>query len=149
MNRRRRSSKWDDPPPRGWPPDDELVIRRFQTSQVRNRQRERATALFLRIRWGELTSALKQITTDRSTRLWLALVMTRMLDKSGPDDWLVPRQWALRDLGIDGPHYSVALARLERQGVIEVDRRSGKRALVRLVKEKSAEKPVIQSAAPV
>ena len=131
-----RKSTLKEAPPPGWPPDRELVIRRVVTRQEAKR-RERRASCFLRVEWGELIAATRQINTDRVTRLWLTLVMLEGMDDP-EDGWLEPRRWMLMEIGVAGSHYADVLARLEGKGLIEVERSPGKRARVRLVKRLEA-----------
>jgi hypothetical protein len=71
------------------------------------------------------------LNTDHATRLWLIVVLQTRLDR--PDDgWVKPRKQLLDGVGL--PHHlRDVIARLERSGAVLVRRRSGKRALLKLV----------------
>jgi hypothetical protein len=93
--------------------------------------------LYVRMSWHELAEGMAALTMDHGCRLWLLLHWQTRVEKS-KGGWLLPRTYMLEKLGLHGEHYSHVVARLERLGVVEVQRLGrgrSKKALLRLVKE--------------
>jgi hypothetical protein len=72
-----------------------------------------------------------RMNADHTARLWLAVQLQTKLELP-KDGWIKPRRQFLDQIGL--PHsIRDVVARLERAGLIEVQRHPNKRALVRLV----------------
>ena len=73
---------------------------------------------------------MARLGTDHATRLWLAVQLQAGLDRPR-DGWVKLRPQLLNQIGLP-PHSRNVVARLERLGLIEVQRSPGKRASARL-----------------
>jgi DNA-binding MarR family transcriptional regulator len=101
------------------------------SQSLRSRYRQPLSKLYLKLSWFELAEAMKALPMDRSSRLWLLLRWQAKVEGSS-GGWLLPQRYMIERLGLHGKNYDVVVDRLERRGLIEVQRRPGKRALVRL-----------------
>jgi hypothetical protein len=81
--------------------------------------------------WHELAAGLTALSVDRCFRLWLLLHWQARVEKS-KDGWLLPKMHMLEKLELRGKRYHEIVDRLERLGLVEVERRGRKRALLRL-----------------
>jgi hypothetical protein len=109
----------------------ELKGRKIVTERQKARAAKRARR-FVMVGWGELAAACRAIETDRATRLLMALYLHRNLSKIR-NGWIAPDQKDLVALGLNDRNLYRDVAKLEAAGVVEVQHRSGKRPLLRLV----------------
>jgi hypothetical protein len=105
------------------------------TPEWRKRRAAKRTRRFVIADWGWLAPALRTIRSDRPTRLLLVLCLHAKLQRvAARGGWIELVRHDLDAAGLlDGNLYKV-VARLETLGLIDVQRRPGKRPLVRLVK---------------
>jgi DNA-binding transcriptional ArsR family regulator len=104
--------------------------RRVVTERQKARAAKRARR-FVMVEWGELTAAFRTAGTDRATRLLAVLYLHRNLSKNA-SGWIAPDQKDLIAIAIADSHLSRTVAKLEALGLVEVQRRPGKRPLLRL-----------------
>jgi hypothetical protein len=109
---------------------------------VTERQRQRAAKRarrFVMVEWGFLVSALNALKCGRAQRLFFVLLLHRNLRMTRTNDgWIDPAQKDLIAANLADRNLYKAVASLKRAGVIEVQRRPGKRPLLRLT-DKSQE----------
>jgi hypothetical protein len=109
---------------------------------VTERQRQRAAKRarrFVMVEWGFLVSALNALKCGRAQRLFFVLLLHRNLRMTRTNDgWIGPAQKDLIAANLADRNLYKAVASLKRAGVIEVQRRPGKRPLLRLT-DKSQE----------
>ena len=113
----------------GWPPDSDLRIRRVVTAA--QRRRAKRAQMFLRVPWSQLAEEMRAIGTDRATRLLAVLHLQGALDNP-KDGWLKLRPSLLKAVELTDANFSHVAAQLERAGLVEVEKQTGKRALLRL-----------------
>jgi hypothetical protein len=116
-------------------PGDLVVVdgirgRVVDTSLAR-RRRERQRRLFMHLGWEEVAEVARALGLPYTMRLWLALKLQTDLGHSKEEGWIKPRRQLLDQIGLP-PHSRHVIARLERSGMIEVQRPPGKRVVVRL-----------------
>jgi hypothetical protein len=106
------------------------VLGRAVESSVTRHRRERRAKRYLHVRWDETVAAAVRLSTDHAMRLWLVIRLQTTLEKP-EDGWIKPRRQLLDQMEL--PHrLRDVIIRLERTGLIEVQRPPNKRALVRL-----------------
>jgi transposase-like protein len=90
---------------------------------------------FVMAEWGWLASALCTLRADRATRLLLVLCLhvklQRVADRAG---WVELAQHDRKAVGLADSHLCRVVTKLETLGIVEVQRRPGKRPLLRLIK---------------
>jgi hypothetical protein len=97
---------------------------------VKRRRQQR----FVLVPWGQLAAQMKALRVSPSGRLLMVLHLQKNLDATRADDgWIVPRNSILAEVDLAHRNFSRVLAQLEAAGLIEVQRRPGKRSKVRLV----------------
>jgi DNA-binding transcriptional ArsR family regulator len=111
--------------------------KRVVTPRQKARAEKRARR-FVMVGWGEVASACRVAGTDRATRLLMVLYLHRNLSKNR-DGWIAPEQKDLIAIGIGDSNLSKDVAKLEALGLVEVQRRPGKRPLLRLADRGSAD----------
>ena len=85
--------------------------------------------------WGWTTKALCAVDTDRATRLLVVLSLHEKLRQTKRSHgWIELVRHDLVAIGIADGHLGRAVAKLETLGLVEVQRRPGKRPLLRLIK---------------
>jgi DNA-binding MarR family transcriptional regulator len=99
--------------------------------------------LYFRVQWNRLAEAMNALGTDRATRLWLLLSWQTRVSRTS-DGWVPPQMYMLEKIGLRDGHCNDVVRRLEKLGLVEVQRRpydavschrsgsSGKRPLLRL-----------------
>jgi hypothetical protein len=117
----------------GWPPEDDLRIRRVVTTA--QRRRAKRAQMFLRVPWSQLAEEMRAVGTDRATRLLAVLHLQNALDEPR-DGWVKLRPSLLKAVGLADDNFNRAVARLERGGLVKVEKRAGKRPLLRLTSPK-------------
>jgi hypothetical protein len=104
--------------------------RKIETSASRQRSKQRERLFVPPVSWLEAANALSRLSTSRAALFWLLLQMQRKLDAN---EWIVPRLSLLVEANLrDRKARSRAVKELERAGLIEVKRRTGKAALLRV-----------------
>jgi hypothetical protein len=105
------------------------------TTARRQRLQAKRASRFVMAEWGWLAPALCTLRADRATRLLLVLCLhtklRRVADRAG---WVELAQHDLKAVGLADDNLSRVVARLEALELVEVQRRPGKRPLLRLVK---------------
>jgi hypothetical protein len=82
----------------------------------------------------ELLPALSALKVDKATRLFWAICLHRKLTKAtSRGGWVDVPQHDLVSFGLHDSNYYKTVAKLERLGLVEVQRRPGKRPLLRLL----------------
>jgi hypothetical protein len=115
--------------------DEEIEIEAVELPSVARHRQERGNKRFLLVGWSRLGALMRAERTTRSTRLLLVLLMQGKLDSVKKcDGWIEPQPGLLADAGLDRNHIGVVVAHLEKSGIIEVERRLGKRSRVRFLK---------------
>jgi len=108
-------------------------MRRSKPAVTEKRPRPALSRLYMRISWNELAAGMAVLSMDRCCRLWLLLDWQARVERP-KGGWVIPRAYMLEKIGLRGKHYSEVVSRLERLGVVEVERRVGKKALLRLTR---------------
>ena len=113
-----------------WPSDEQR--RQAREKRKTTRKDKTLSRLYIKLSWYQLATGMNALSTDRSTRLWLLLKwQTRV---QGPSyGWVEPTMYMLDALKLSGSHYNLVVNRLEKLGMVEVQRRQSKRPLLRLV----------------
>ena len=107
------------------------VLGRVVENSVTRRRRERREQRYLDINWDTTAVAMVRMNADHAARLWLVIQLQTRLERPA-DGWVKPRRQLLDQIEL--PHsIRDVIARLERAGLIEVQRHPNKRALVRLL----------------
>src|SRR5215212_1805549 len=106
------------------------ILGRVAESSVTRRRRQRRAQRYLHVGWDDLAAAAVRLNTDHATRLWLALRLQTTLEQPR-DGWIKPRRQLLDQIELP-PSIRNVVNRLERAGLIEVQRHPNKRALVKL-----------------
>ena len=110
----------------------EFKGRKVVTERQKLRAAKRAQR-FVMVGWGDLASALCALRTDHATRLYLVLHLHSKLRRSAArDGWVELVQHDLKATGLAGSNFCKAVAKLEAAGLVEAQRRPGKRPLLRL-----------------
>jgi hypothetical protein len=108
--------------------------RKVITERQKARAAERARR-FVMAEWGWLAKTLCAVNADRATRLLMVLVLHEKLQRTKrADGWIEIVQHDLAAMKIADDHLSRDIGKLETRGIVEVQRRPGKRPLLRLVK---------------
>lgn len=106
------------------------VLGRAIESSVIRRPRGRREQRYLHVNWDITVAAMVRMNADHTARLWLVIQLQTKLERS-VDGWIKPRRQLLDQIEL--PHsIRDVIVRLERAGLIEVQRQPNKRALVRL-----------------
>ena len=106
------------------------VLGRAVETSVTRRRRERRGQRYLDIGWDVTAAAMVRMNADHAARLWLVIQLQTRLEQPA-DGWIKPRRQLLDQIEL--PHsIRDVVTRLERVGLIEVQRHLNKRALVRL-----------------
>ena len=109
-------------------------VRKVVTERQRARAAKRARR-FIMVEWGELVRLLRVLGAGRAVRLLFALWLHQGLNKTRRnDDWIEVDQKDLIALDLSDSNLSKATYQLETLGLVEVQRRPGKRPLLRLIK---------------
>ena len=109
-------------------------VRKVVTERQRARAAKRARQ-FIMVEWGELVRLLRVLGAGRAVRLLFALWLHQGLNKTRRnDDWIEVDQKDLIALDLSDSNLSKATYQLETLGLVEVQRRPGKRPLLRLIK---------------
>ena len=112
------------------------ILGRAVEGAVTRRRRARRAQRYLQIGWDDTAAAAVRLNTDHTTRLWLVLQLQTALERP-EDGWIKPRRQLLDQIEL--PHrIRDILIRLERAGLVEVQRQPNKRALVKLVTSEAA-----------
>ena len=99
----------------------------------RKRRDAKRAARYVMVSLRELLPALAILKTDKATRLFLAACLHRKLTKvTSRSGWLEISRYDLASFGLYDSNYYKTVAKLETLGLIEVQRRPGKRPLLRL-----------------
>jgi hypothetical protein len=104
---------------------------------VTERQRQLAAKRarrFIMVEWGYLVSRLDALRFSRTQRLFLVLLLHRNLQKArAAAGWLILEPKDLIAVGLSDGNLYKSVHQLEALGLIEVQRRPGKRPLLRLI----------------
>ena len=99
----------------------------------RKRRTAKRGRRFVMVEWGQLAPALRALGTDRATRLFLVLHLLRRLLCAKRTGWVELVRHDLEAAGLADGHLTRAVVKLEALGLVEVQRRPGKRPLLRLI----------------
>jgi hypothetical protein len=106
-----------------------VVVTARQKARAARRARR-----FVIIEWDSLISTMNILRFGRAQRLFFVLGLHRKLQMTqAQDGWLQLERADLIAAGLADCNFTKAVVRLERAGLIEVQRRPGKRPLLRLV----------------
>jgi hypothetical protein len=115
------------------PPDWAIKGRVVRLGWRKRREAKRARR-FITVGWAELTTAMYALRIGRVARLYLTLHLhARLKTTQTRDGWIELFKHELDAAGLADSHLSRDVTRLESVGLIEVQRRLGKRPLVRLI----------------
>ena len=115
-----------------WIRDDEIRGRKVELTWEK-RRRERKQRRYLHVAWPYLAHVVAGVfKTEQALCLWLVVVLQSVMERPR-DGWITPRRSFLGEMGLAHKHFDEVVARLECKGLIEVQRRPGKRALLRLI----------------
>jgi hypothetical protein len=112
----------------------QVRARRSRPTPADKRPRPVLGRLYVKLPWSTLAEGMQALSTGHDFRLWLLLNWQARVE-TPKDGWLLPRTYMLEKLGLRGANYSHVVERLERSGVVEVQRRGRKKALLRLVRK--------------
>jgi hypothetical protein len=105
----------------------------------RKRRKAKRDRVFVVASWSELMPALQALGTDQATKLYLVLLLQRKLQRTRrADGWIELIRHRLVAVGLANNNLSKAVAKLEKAGLVEVQRRPGKRPLLRLAPKAEA-----------
>jgi hypothetical protein len=108
--------------------------RKVETELQKRRAAKRARR-FVMIEWGDLVPALHALDTDRATRLLLLLLLQDKLQRvRTKNGWIELVKHDLEAVDLADSNLTKWVVKLETLGLIEVQRRLGKRPLLRLIK---------------
>jgi hypothetical protein len=111
--------------------------RRVITEREKARTTKRARR-FVMVGWGELVPIMVRLKFTRASRLLFVLLLHRNLQRVGHrDGWVRLERKDLASVGLADSNLTKAVAKLETAGLVEVQRRPGKRPLIRLVKQEA------------
>jgi hypothetical protein len=120
-------------------PDWAIQGRKVEPEWRKRRQAKRARR-FVMIGWSELVAALSLLNTNRATKLFLVLHLRQRLQRTQTEDgWVKLVRHELEALGLANNNLSKPVMQLEAAGLVEVQRRPGKRPLLRLVPQKGSD----------
>lgn len=101
----------------------------------RKRRDAKRAQRFVIVEWGWLTKTLRVVDANRATRLLMVLLLHEKLRRTKrADGWIELEQHDLAAMSIADGHFYRDVAKLGALGLVEVQRRPGKRALLRLAK---------------
>ena len=107
--------------------------RRVITERQRLRAERRARR-FVMVEWGELVAIMTKLGLVRHVRLTFVLLLHRKMQATQTNDgWVELKRADLVDVGLADSNFSKATFQLEALGLVEVQRRPGKRPLLRLI----------------
>jgi hypothetical protein len=110
--------------------------RRVVTELEKRRAAKRARR-FVLVDWGVLAPAMQTMGTDRATRLYLVLHLHAKLRRT-TDGWVKLPPKDLAEVGLADGNFNRAVTKLERLGLVETRRSTGRRPLLRLSPERPA-----------
>jgi hypothetical protein len=100
----------------------------------RKKRAARRARRFVMVSWEDLTVVARTLGMDRASRLFFLLCLRNKLTRTrSADGWIELALHDLAALDLADRNLGRVVARLERVGLVEVQRRSGKRPLLRLV----------------
>jgi hypothetical protein len=107
--------------------------RKIVTERQRRRAARRAQR-FIMVEWGYLLSKLEALKLGRTQRLFFVLLLHQNLQKAqASNGWIMLERKDLAAAGIADSNLYKAVANLEALGLIEAQRRPGRRPLLRLI----------------
>jgi hypothetical protein len=119
-----------------WIQDDEIRGRKVEMAWEK-RRRERKTRRYLHVAWPDLVRVVAGVLeVEQALRLWLVVTFQSTMEKPR-DGWVTPRRSLLAEMGLAHKHFDEVVGRLEHKGLVEVQRRRGKRPLLRLIGAKN------------
>ena len=106
-----------------WDLPDLAIKGRRVEPEWRKRRQVKRNRRFVKVDWGELAPTLVQLKTDHAVRLLNVLYLRRNLTTvKASDGWIELVRHELETVELLGGHLNRAVARLERAGVVEVQR---------------------------
>jgi hypothetical protein len=115
---------------------DRAIKGRKVTPEWRKRREAKRARRFVMVEWGELVPALQALGVNRAARLLMVLYLHANLKKvRATAGWIELVLHDLQAVGLGDNNLNRDVARLETAGVVEVQRRLGKRPLLRLIKQ--------------
>jgi hypothetical protein len=109
-------------------------VRKVVTERQKARVTKRASR-FVMIEWGELITIVTKLGLVRHARLLFVLLLHRKSRVTQTNNgWIELKRADLVDVGLADSNLSKATYQLETLGLVEVQRRPGKRPLLRLIK---------------
>jgi hypothetical protein len=107
--------------------------RKIVTERQKQRVAKRARR-FVMVEWGRLVTTMTKLGFTRAQRLIFVLLLHENLQSACANDgWIKLEQKDLVGVGLADSDLYKAVAKLEALGLVEVQRRPGKRPLLRLV----------------
>jgi hypothetical protein len=108
------------------------------TPEWRKKREAKRAGRFVTVDWGELVLALHALEIGRAGRLLFVLYLYRNLTKAkATGGWVELVRHDLEAVGLADSNLTKAVAKLEALGLVEVQRRRGKRPLLRLVTDRA------------
>jgi hypothetical protein len=106
--------------------------RQIEKDKAKRRKEQTLSRWYFRLSWYDLAKDMRLLATDKATRLLFVVRWQTRVEKPR-GGWVLPKQQLLDALELSGKHHHRAVDRLERLGMVEVQRRSGKRPLLRFI----------------
>jgi hypothetical protein len=117
-------------------PDWAIKGRKVEPEWRKRRKAKRARR-FVMVEWGELARTLQIAGVNRTGRLLMVLYLhARLGSVQANGGWINPALHDLQAVGLGDGNLNRDVTQLEAAGLVEVQRRPGKRPLLRLIPQK-------------